>query len=183
MAGRCRPSAGTGQPTPAPAGTPPRPDPRHHWRRCSDSLRRRAPAVRADGRNNRTPRRPPGRPLPATHRQFVSHLLPARTRCAISAPAAGAERAGIAAGSFGPALGPCLPTAWLLWLKLPSVVDNNLRLMHGGVRGSQSVPALRARTSRHRGVPSLPTPRAVKGTVVTVNPDAVRSLQTACSGQ
>ena len=43
--------------------------------------------------------------------------------------------------------------------------------------------ALRARTSRYRGLPSSRQPRAVRGTVVTVNPGAVRSLRTACSGQ
>ena len=59
----------------------------------------------------------------------------------------------------------------------------SLWLTHVGVRGSQGVSALRARTSRHRGLPSPPRPRAVKGTVVTVNPDADRSLRTACSGQ
>ena len=47
----------------------------------------------------------------------------------------------------------------------------------------RGVLALRARTSRYRGLPSSRRPRAVKGIVVTVNPDAVRSLRTACSGQ
>jgi len=53
----------------------------------------------------------------------------------------------------------------------------------GQGRGGQGVPALRARTSRQRGLPSRPRPRAVKGTVVTVNPDAVRSVRSACGGQ
>src|SRR6202453_398492 len=43
--------------------------------------------------------------------------------------------------------------------------------------------ARRARTSRHRGLPSSRRPRAVNGTVVTVNPAAVRSARTADSGQ
>jgi hypothetical protein len=51
------------------------------------------------------------------------------------------------------------------------------------LRISQGVLAVRARTSRYRGLPSPRRPRAVKGTVVTVNPDAARSLRTACSGQ
>ena len=45
------------------------------------------------------------------------------------------------------------------------------------------VLALRARTSRYRGLPSSRRPRAVKGAVVTVNPDAVRSSRTAFGGQ
>ncbi len=52
-----------------------------------------------------------------------------------------------------------------------------------GVRSSQGVLAVRARTSRYRGLPSSRRPRAVKGRVVTVNPDAVRSVRAACSGQ
>ncbi len=69
---------------------------------------------------------------------------------------------------------------------LPEIAFRDRRslwLTHVGVRGSQGAPALRARTSRHRGLPSPPRPRAVKGTVVTVNPDAARSLRTAGSGQ
>ena len=53
----------------------------------------------------------------------------------------------------------------------------------GAELARQGVLALRARTSRYRGLPSSRRPRAVKGTVVTVNPDAVRSLRTAGSGQ
>ena len=52
-----------------------------------------------------------------------------------------------------------------------------------GVRGGQGGLALRGGTSRYRGLPSSHRPRAVRGTVVTVNPDAVRSSRTACSGQ
>jgi hypothetical protein len=51
------------------------------------------------------------------------------------------------------------------------------------LRISQGVLAVRARTSRYRGPPSPRRPRAARGTVVTVNPDAVRSLRTAGSGQ
>ena len=42
---------------------------------------------------------------------------------------------------------------------------------------------LRARTSRYCGLPSSRRPRAANGRVLTVNPDAVRSSRTACSGQ
>jgi len=58
-----------------------------------------------------------------------------------------------------------------------------LRHALNGVRSSQGGLALRARTSRHRGLPSSRRPRAVKGTVVTVNPAAIRSFRTAGSGQ
>jgi AAA domain len=56
----------------------------------------------------------------------------------------------------------------------------------GAVRRRAHQPgvlALRARTSWYCGLPSSRRPRAVRGTVVTVNPDAVRSLRTACSVQ
>ncbi len=56
-------------------------------------------------------------------------------------------------------------------------------MQSSGVRSTQGVLAVRARTSRYRGLPSSRRPRAVRGTVVTVNPEAVRSLRTACSGQ
>jgi hypothetical protein len=48
---------------------------------------------------------------------------------------------------------------------------------------SGSGPALRARIRWHRGPPSRRRPRAVRGVVVTVNPDAVRSRPTARGGQ
>lgn len=48
---------------------------------------------------------------------------------------------------------------------------------------SQDIAVLCARRRRYRGLPSLRWPRAVNGTLVTVNPDAARSLRRACSGQ
>jgi len=68
---------------------------------------------------------------------------------------------------------------------------NVMVTLHGGRKshdvtvtaGAQGVLALRARTSRYCGLPSPRRPRAVNGTVVTANPDAVRSLRTAGSGQ
>src|SRR6266851_6692555 len=57
------------------------------------------------------------------------------------------------------------------------------QMQSSGVRISQGVLAVRARTSRAFGLPSSRRPRAVKGRVVTVNPEAVRSLRTADSGQ
>ncbi len=68
------------------------------------------------------------------------------------------------------------------WLARPLRVGAILPTS-AAVRISQGVPALRARTSRYRELPSSRRPRAVRGTVVTVNPDAVRSLRAACSGQ
>jgi hypothetical protein len=66
-------------------------------------------------------------------------------------------------------------------------LDGNAGNAHGTrlpyARRGQAAPPLRARTSRYRGPPSPRRPRAVKGTVVTVNPDAVRSSRTAGSGQ
>ena len=64
--------------------------------------------------------------------------------------------------------------------------EAGLRPRSGAVRRRAHQPgvlALRARTSRYRGLPSSRRPRAVRGRVVTVNPGAVRSARTVGSGQ
>src|SRR5258708_29472532 len=66
----------------------------------------------------------------------------------------------------------------------PARQDGDRDLMQSsGVRSTYGVLAVRARTSRAFGLPSPGRPRAVRGTAVTVNPDAVRSPRTADSGQ